>query len=135
VAQVFPQDVNYRAANGNWEDIRSRVVPDPGYGWKATVRGVTVHFPTRLTSATPVRVDLPAVGSLSAAPQGIDVAAPAGEVSDGTLTYRDALPGMSQDPMLFTPKLVDAGARTTDFWKETVAPDGSIVSVKDKLIP
>src|SRR6266508_2144666 len=92
VAQVFPQDVNYRAANGNWEDIRSRVLPDPGYGWMATVRGVTVHFPTRLTSATPVRVDLPGVGSLSAVPQGVDVAAPDGEVSGGTVTYRDALP-------------------------------------------
>jgi len=92
VAQVFPQDVNYRAANGNWEDLRSRVVPDPGYGWKATVRGVTMHFPTRLTSETPVRVDLPGVGSLSAVPQGIDVTAPAGEVSGGTVTYRDALP-------------------------------------------
>ncbi len=92
VAQVFPQDVNYRAASGSWEDLRSRVVPDPGYGWMATVRGVTVHFPTHLTSSTPVRIDLPDVGSLSAVPQGLDGAAPAGEVSGGTVTYRDALP-------------------------------------------
>ena len=45
VAQVFTQDVNYRAANGNWEDVRSQVVPDPGYGWKATVRGVRCTSP------------------------------------------------------------------------------------------
>jgi RHS repeat-associated protein len=92
VAQVFTQDVNFQAAEGKWEDLRTRIVPDPGYGWKATVRGVTVHFPTRLTSATPVRVDFPGVGSLSAVPQGVDASATAGVVSGETVTYRDALP-------------------------------------------
>jgi RHS repeat-associated protein len=92
IAQVFTQDVNFQTADGKWEGLRTRIVPDPGYGWNATVRGVTVHFPTRLTSATPVRVDFPDVGSVSAVPQGVDEAAPAGEVSGGTVTYRDALP-------------------------------------------
>jgi RHS repeat-associated protein len=92
VAQVFTQDVNYQAANGEWRDVRSRLVTDPGYGWKATVRGVTVHFPTRLSSSTPVRVDFPDVGSLSAVPQGVDAAAPAGGVAGWTVTYRNALP-------------------------------------------
>ena len=92
VAQVFTQDVNFQAEDGKWEDLRTRIVPDPGYGWRTTVRGVTVHFPTRLSSSTPVRVDFPDVGSVSAVPQGVDVASPAGEVSGGTVTYRDALP-------------------------------------------
>ena len=92
VAEVFPQDVNQQDANGEWHDVRSQLSPDPGYGWKGTVRGVTVHFPTQLTSATPVRVDFPGPHSLTAVPEGVDATASSGGISHGAVTYSYALP-------------------------------------------
>jgi hypothetical protein len=106
--------VNEREPDGAWTDVRSHLDPEPGYGWQATVGGVTSHFPTTLSAGTPVRVDLAPGATLSVVPERVDPLV-AGRAAHGAVTYANALPqtdlvyrpalgGYKEDVVLKTPR-------------------------------
>jgi RHS repeat-associated protein len=148
LAQVFTQQVNEREPDGAWTDVRSHLDPEPGYGWQATVGGVTSHFPTTLSASTPVRVDLGSGVVLSVVPEGVDPSV-AGRAAHGAVTYANALPqtdlvyrpalgGYKEDVILKTPQanaalsyLIDApglSLRTTPTGDVEVVSAGTAVA-------
>ncbi|HVA60594.1 MAG TPA: DNRLRE domain-containing protein [Mycobacteriales bacterium] len=87
---IFPTPVNYRDTSGAWQKIDDSLIANPaGSGWRNRADRYALTVPSDASGAVGV-----AVGgfSVSMALQG---ATGAGSVSGATVTYPDALPGVT----------------------------------------
>jgi RHS repeat-associated protein len=89
VALVYPADVNYQTANGNWRDLSLALTPTAD-GWTNSNEGTTLSIPSTLSPTTPVQEAL-SQGNFTIAPVGVKVP---GELSGGNVIYSDALPSI-----------------------------------------
>jgi hypothetical protein len=55
--------------------------------------------------------------------------------SDGTIHLSTKVPGRVPGSYAIYEKVVDASGRTIAYTKTTVAPDGSVLHIKHKLVP
>lgn len=85
--------LNYRASDGSWQPVDDSFVADAasGFAWRNQADSYSAELPTSL-AAGPVRVD---VGGQWVAFQLENAGSTAGVVSGDSITYPDALPGVS----------------------------------------
>jgi hypothetical protein len=89
--RVYPGDVNYQAAGGDWLPIDATLKSDAG-GWQNGANSFDVSFPATLDAADPVTVALSG-GGYSYWPDGGSAAVGAKNDVD-SLTYQGVFPGV-----------------------------------------
>jgi RHS repeat-associated protein len=111
-AVVYPEQVNYEAPNGDWNDLSPQLAESVD-GWTASPDDAVVTFPSTLASDAPVQISL-TEGSFSAVPTGIT--STKGELTDDSVAYDSAAPST-----LYRYTLTDSGYKEEIVWKNEEA--------------
>lgn len=92
-AVVGSAPLNYQDGNGAWQPIDDSLVSDPatGYAWQVAADSYQAQFPSSL-AAGPVKVS---DGGQWLSFQLTGAGSTTGTVSGNTITYADALPGVT----------------------------------------